>query len=333
MLDSKARIRLCNSPTPLEPLPRLNAELGGPRLFIKRDDCSGLATGGNKARKLEFLLGEALAQGASHVITVGALQSNHVRQTAAAAARVGLPCLALLENKVDNPSAAYQQNGNLLLDRLFGAEIRIYPRGTDMAAQLQEAAAVLRRQGQVPYAVPLGGSSAVGNLGYVACAEELLQQAQQMGITLDHIVLATGSGGTQAGLLAGMLAQQQSTQVIGISIMGDAAAQSALVCQQVQATLETIGASVACDASAVRVESGYVGEGYGMPTANGLNAILRLARLEAILLDPVYTGKAMAGLIDLVGRGCFSPLENVVFLHTGGQAGLFAYSDDFTQNI
>lgn len=330
LIDHKPRVCLSHVPTPLEPLPRLTKLLGGPQLYIKRDDCSGLATGGNKARKLEFLLGEALAQQATEVVTVGALQSNHVRQTAAAAAKVGLPCIALLEDKVEIGTEAYQHNGNLLLDELLGAKVRRYPRGTNMAEQLAKTCEELRLQGRQPYAVPMGGSSAIGNLGYMACAQELVQQAEEMGIPIKHVVLATGSGGTHAGLQAGMLALELPVEVIGINIMNELAAQSSMVWRQVQATLAEAGVARPFEQADLKLVGGYMGEGYGLPTAMGIEAIRLLAQLEAVLLDPVYTGKAMSGLIDMAKRGHWTSADHVVFLHTGGQAGLFAYADQLS---
>lgn len=327
LTEQQPRVRLGHAPTPLEPMARLTEWLGGPRLYVKRDDCTGLATGGNKARKLEFLLADALAQGATAVVTVGALQSNHVRQTAAATARLGLACVALLEDKVDIATAAYQHGGNVLLDGLLGASVRRYPRGTDMAAQLAAVCDELRGQGQRPYAVPMGGSSAIGNLGYVECARELAQQAQDMGIPLTHIVLATGSGGTHAGLQAGVLALGLPVQVVGVNIMGEVGAQTAMVWRQLQATLAQLDVASPFGVADLTLVDGHVGSGYGLPTASGMEAIRTVARLEALLLDPVYTGKAMGGLIDLARCGHWSAGDHVVFLHTGGQAGLFAYAD------
>ena len=329
-IDHHPRVRLGHAPTPLEPMARLSEWLGGPSLYVKRDDCTGLATGGNKARKLEFLLGDALAQGATVVVTVGALQSNHVRQTAAAAAKLGLACVALLEDKVDIATAAYQHGGNVMLDALLGASVRRYPRGTVMAEQLAAVCDELRGQGQRPYAVPMGGSSAIGNLGYMDCARELARQARDMGIPMTHIVLATGSGGTHAGLQAGVLALGLPVQVVGINIMGEVAAQAAMVWQQLQATLALAGVASPFGEADLQLMDGYVGSGYGLPTAAGMEAIRTVARLEALLLDPVYTGKAMSGLIDLARRGHWSRDDHVLFLHTGGQAGLFAYADQMS---
>ncbi|MDE2415972.1 MAG: D-cysteine desulfhydrase [Comamonadaceae bacterium] len=327
LTDAYPRVRLGHLPTPLEPLPHLTEWLAGPRLYVKRDDCTGLATGGNKARKLEFLLADALAQGATVVVTVGALQSNHVRQTAAAAARLGLACVALLEDKVDIATAAYQQGGNVMLDALLGASVRRYPRGTDMAARLAAVCDELQGQGQRPYAVPMGGSSAIGNLGYVECARELAQQALDQGIPMTHIVLATGSGGTHVGLQAGVLALGLPVQVVGVNIMGEVGAQTAMVWRQLQATLAQLDVASPFGATDLTLVDGHVGSGYGLPTAGGMEAIRTVARLEALLLDPVYTGKAMGGLIDLTRRGHWSAGDHVVFLHTGGQAGLFAYAE------
>ncbi|MEN5035341.1 D-cysteine desulfhydrase [Pseudomonas sp. TWI929] len=329
MLVDKTRVRLCHERTPLEFLPNLTRSLGGPKIYIKREDCSGFATGGNKGRKLEYLVADAISKGATHLLTTGAIQSNHVRQTAAAAAKMGLRCIALLEDKVDVPTEAYQRNGNRLLTDLFGAEVKTYPAGTNMAEMVQQQVSVLEMQDLVPYVVPMGGSTAVGNLGYVACAEELSQQADEMGINIDHVVVTTGSAGTHAGLLAGFLALKSKTQVTGISIMGTLQGQSDLVKKQTIETLDLIGAGDAYDAEAVKVEDGYVGASYGIPTEAGLAAISRLAREEAILLDPVYTGKAMSGLIDLVEQGRFSKTDTIVFLHTGGYVGLFAYAETF----
>jgi len=328
-ISDRPRVRLSHSPTPLEPLTRLSRHLGGPHLYIKRDDCSGLATGGNKARKLEFLLGEALADKATDIITVGALQSNHVRQTAAAAARLGIPCIALLEEKVPIDADAYRSNGNVLLDQLLGAEVRRYPRGTDMAGQLELACAALRAQGRRPYAVAMGGSSPVGSLGYMDCAEELVQQADEMNIPLSHIVVATGSGGTHAGLLAGMVALQRPVTVCGINIMGAVAAQRDMVGRLAERTLALAGVAAQGMPADIQLYGDYLGTGYGMPTAAGMAAIRLLAEQEGVLLDPVYTGKAMSGLLDLLRQGHWSADDHVVFLHTGGQAGLFAYADSF----
>ncbi|THF65183.1 D-cysteate sulfo-lyase [Pseudothauera rhizosphaerae] len=323
------RVRLVHAPTPLEPLPRLTELLGGPRLYIKRDDCTGLATGGNKTRKLEFLLGDALARGATHVVTHGATQSNHVRQTAAAAARLGLKCTALLEARIADGSVEYRNSGNVFLDRLFDATLEARPAGLDMNAEVETHAARLHDRGEAAYAIPGGGSNPVGALGYVACAQEILQQADAAGIVVHHVVHATGSTGTQAGLVAGFQGHSSGVPVLGISVRAERSVQEDKVWQLAGRTLELLGVATPLAREAVRANSDYVGPGYGRPTPEMVDAVKLLARTEGILLDPVYSGKGFAGLLDLIRKGRFGKDENVVFVHTGGAVGLFGYRDTF----
>lgn len=323
------RIRLGHLPTPLEPMPALSRALGGPNLFIKRDDCTGLATGGNKTRKLEFLMGEALQQGAEVVVTQGAVQTNHGRQTAAAAARLGLACEILLERRVREPESGYEVQGNVLLDRMFGATLSFHAPG-DMNALARARTEALQAQGRKAYFIPGGGSNPVGALGYVDCALELLRQADQTGLRVDHLVLATGSTGTQAGLLAGLEGAHTGIPVTGISVRQPKARQEEAVYALAQATAEHLGVKGGIDRSRVVAFDDYVGDGYGVPTPAMVEAVTLTARTEGILLDPVYSGKGMAGLIDLVRKGHFRRDENVVFLHTGGSTALFAYPNLFT---
>jgi len=330
-LDRFPRIELCHAPTPLEFMPRLTQHLGGPQIWIKRDDCTGMALGGNKARKLEFLLGDALQQGADHVVTLGALQSNHVRQTAAAAAHLGLACTVLLEHRHPNPDSDYLHNGNVLLDVLLGAEIVYRPGGTDMAAALTQMGDQLRAKGRRPYLIPSGGSNPVGTLGYVKAAQELLQQAQEKSLRLDHIVVASGSAGTQAGLAVGVAAQTSTVAVQGFAVSQAAHLQHARVSALAIATAQWIGNLPALSPEAIRVNSDYLGGGYSIPTPAMVEAVQQVAKLEGILLDPVYTGKAMAGLMDWVRRGHYRANENIVFVHTGGQAGLFGFCDTLSR--
>lgn len=318
--------RLAQLPTPLDPAPRLQSHLGGPRLFIKRDDLTGLGLGGNKARKLEFLLGEALAQGADTILTVGALQSNHARQTAAACAKLGLKCELILRRS-HHASESYLANGNVLLDRLFGARLTIIESGANREEAMEQRACELRAAGARPYLIAVGGSCITGNLGYVACAEEMLRQAGEAGITLDAVVLATGSGGTHAGLVAGFLALRAATRVIGIAVEGTRADQESAVYDLAADTALHLGITRPLPRDAVTVLDEFVGQGYARPTMAMRAALGISARLEGIVLDPVYTGKAMSGLIGLVQRRYFRPDENVVFLHTGGVPGLFAYPE------
>ncbi len=319
------RLKIAHLPTPLEPLQNLTRLLGGPNLWIKRDDCTGLGTGGNKTRKLEFLAAEALAQGADTLITQGAVQTNHGRQTAAIAARLGLRCILLLEHRVATDDPDYLKNGNVLLDRLFGAELRELPGGTDMNAAMEPVAEEVRRAGGRPYTIPGGGSNEVGALGYVGCALELVHQANEQGLVIDHIVHATGSAGTQAGLVAGIAAMNARIPVLGIGVRAPRERQEANVHALACRVAEKLGLRSGIDRSAVAANCDYVGEGYGIPTPAMVEAVQLFARHEGILLDPVYTGKAAAGLIDLCRRGFFAKGTNVVFLHTGGAAGLHAY--------
>jgi len=319
------RIRLGHGPTPLEPLQNLTRLLGGPDLWIKRDDCTGLATGGNKTRKLEFLMAQALAEGADTVITQGATQSNHARQTAAAACKLGMGCEIILEDRTGSKAHDYRASGNVLLDRLFGAGIREVAGGTDMKAALEQVAAELRAQGRKPYVIPGGGSNATGALGYVNAALELVAQANERGLKIDWLVHATGSAGTQAGLVAGLEAMRSGIPVLGIGVRAQRHAQEESVFRLAEQVAAAIGAAGAVTRERVVANCDYVGPGYGLPTPGMLEALKTFARTEGILLDPVYSGKGADGLIDLVQKGFFKPGETVVFLHTGGSAGLFGY--------
>ncbi|MFP1877196.1 D-cysteine desulfhydrase [Lonsdalea quercina] len=326
------RLSLGHFPTPLEPLPALTAYLNGPTIYIKRDDATGLATGGNKTRKLEFLLAEALQQEADIILTQGATQSNHVRQTIAAAAKLGLKTKVLLEKRVEDYGEPYQRSGNILLDNLLGGEIVDHlPAGTDMQQALESLADELRREGHRPYVIPGGGSNVTGALGYVACAEELLFQSSQQRLRIDHIVHASGSSGTQAGLVAGLTAVRSGIPVLGISVRAPKEKQEENVYRLAQQIWQRLGIDEALPRAAVQANSDYVGKGYGIPNEGTREALHLLARLEGILLDPVYSGKGMAGLIDLIRKGHFKKGEQVVFIHTGGSAGLFGYREFFEQ--
>ncbi len=327
-LASFPRFRLAHLPTPLEPMVRLTEMLGGPRLYIKRDDCTGLAIGGNKTRKLEFLIADAIADGADTIITTGGVQSNHVRQTAAAAAKAGLKCELVLARTVPWEAAEYELTGNIQLDRLLGANVRIFPGDTDRLVKMAEIADKIKSGGGRAYVVPSGGSTAVGALGYVDCALELSRQADTQDLVVDYLVHATGSAGTQAGLVAGFHAINSRTQVIGIDIDAEPDLVAAKVQELATETCRKLSIAPPPDTATV-VESGYAGQAYGLPTDGMVAAVKLLAREEGILLDPVYTGKAMAGLIDLVKSGRFEISANIVFLHTGGSPGLFAYRNAF----
>jgi L-cysteate sulfo-lyase len=323
------RIRLGHGPTPLEPMPNLTRLLGGPTLWIKRDDCTGLATGGNKTRKLEYLMAEAVAQGADTVITQGATQSNHARQTVAAACRLNMQSHVILEDRTGYTRAEYKRSGNVFLDALMGASISEVPADTDMTAAMAALAEKLRGEGRKPYVIPGGGSTPIGALGYVTCALELAAQANDAGLDIDCLVHATGSAGTQAGLVAGMSGARTQVPVLGIGVRAPRPAQEQKVFDLACQTAELLGTAGSVRREDVVANCDYVGAGYGLPTPGMVEAVTLVARHEGILLDPVYSGKGMAGLIDLVRKGHFRAGQNVVFLHTGGAVALYGYTEAF----
>lgn len=326
-LSEFPRVSLAHLPTPLEHLPRLSDHLEGPEIFVKRDDCTGLATGGNKTRKLEFSMGEALQQGADTIITVGAVQSNHVRQAAAAACKLGLKCEVLLEHRVAHPSDLYKSSGNILLDRLFGANLREYDKGTDFDTEMEAIADEVRSNGGTPYIIPGGASNPVGALGYVTCAVELLQQAEDAKLTFDHFVTTSGSAGTHAGLAVGLRGSGNDKPILGFGVNAGREIQEERVYGLACETAEYLAAPGIVTRNDIFADCNYVGSGYGEPTAEMNEAVLLAARLEGLLFDPVYTGKALAGMIDYIRQGRIGKGSTVVFLHTGGAAGLFAYAD------
>jgi len=320
------RVSLAHLPTPLEPMPRLSALLDGPELWIKRDDCTGLSTGGNKTRKLEFLMAEALEQGADIVLTQGATQSNHARQTAAAAAKLGLDCHLLLEDRTGYNHENYRFNGNVLLDHLHGATIEYRGPDLDMHAEMVAVADKFAADGRKPYVIPGGGSNPTGALGYVNCALEMINQFVTTGLDVDHIVHATGSAGTQAGLITGLSAMNANIPLLGIGVRAPKPKQEENVYNLAVATAEKLGCPGVVDRADVVANTDYVGDGYGIPSPAALEAIDLFARYEAILLDPVYSAKGAAGLIDLIRKGHFKKGERIVFLHTGGAIGLTGYT-------
>jgi L-cysteate sulfo-lyase len=326
------RVFLAHLPTPLERLDRLSRELGGPEIWIKRDDCTGLSTGGNKTRKLEFLMAEAQALGADTIITQGATQSNHARQTAAFAAKLGLACHLLLEDRTGSNDPNYNSNGNVLLDHLHGATTSRRAGGMDMAIEMELVAERLRAEGRKPYVIPGGGSNPTGALGYVNCALELVSQANDRGLLIDQIVTATGSAGTQAGLITGLKAMNAGIPLLGIGVRAPREKQEENVFALAQRTAEKLGCPAVVSRADVVANSNYVGAGYGIPRADTLEAIRMFAQLEGILLDPVYSGKGAAGLIDLIRVGHFTKGQRIVFLHTGGAAGLFGYDAIFSDD-
>jgi len=320
------RRRYTPGPTPIEFLPRLTAALGGPEIWIKRDDLTGLAGGGNKTRKLEFLVAEALAQGADTLITVGAPQSNHCRLTAAAAAKEGLACRLIIEQRV---AGTYDPRGtgNAFLFDLLGVETtRMVELGTDLGAEMQREAEALTAEGRRGYAIPGGGSNALGSMGYVVCAREIVAQSLDLGVGFDRVVCASGSAGTHAGLLVGLEAANAGTTLTGINVRRPQAEQELNVHTLALAVADKLGVGAPARETVTALDR-WVGGGYSIATEEMVEAVRMLATLEAVLLDPVYTGKAMAGLIGLARSGQIAADERVLFVHTGGAPALYAYQD------
>ena len=314
------RLELIGAPTPLEYLPRLSDHLGR-EIFIKRDDTTPLAMGGNKLRKLEFLAADALREGADTLITAGAIQSNHVRQTAAVAAKLGLHCVALLENPIGTRAENYLSNGNRLLLDLFNTQIEMCDVLTDPAAQLDEVGTRIEAQGYRPYVIPVGGSNALGALGYVESALEIAQQCEDA-VEISSVVVASGSAGTHAGLAVGLEQLMPQAELIGVTVSRAVADQLPKVVALQQAVANSLELQAKAD---IILWDDYFAPGYGTPNEEGMAAVKLLAQLEGILLDPVYTGKAMAGLIDGITQKRFKDEGPILFVHTGGAPALFAY--------
>ena len=331
-LSRFARRRYTAWATPVEPMPRFSAALAascpggrGPEVWVKRDDQLGLFPGGNKTRKLEFLVADALAQGADTLVTCGAPQSNHCRITLAAAVKEGLQCRFVIEERVPN-SYDVHASGNNFMFRLLGVEaITVVPAGTDMAAAMARVAAEVAGVGRKAYVIAGGGSNALGGLGYVACAQELQQQCFDAGLSFDRLVVGSGSSGTHGGLLAGFLGNRIGTPIVGIGVSRNPVDQVPLVHKEAQAVVDLVGAAFSVPREAVQCVGGYWQPKYSLPNAGMVEAVQMLARTEGILLDPVYTGKVMAGLIGLARQGELKAGERVLFLHTGGLPSLHAY--------
>ncbi|HUT72745.1 MAG TPA: D-cysteine desulfhydrase [Desulfatiglandales bacterium] len=321
------RRRYTPGETPMEKAPRLTDALGGPDIYIKRDDLLGLAGGGNKTRKLEFLVADALAQGADTLITCGAVQSNHCRLTLAAAVKEGLDCRLVLEERVPgtyDPEAS----GNNFLFNLMGVEtVTVVSGGLDMMKAMDEAADEVKAEGRKAYVIPGGGSNPIGATGYVACAQEIMTQTFEQGISIDYLVCASGSAGTHAGLVTGFYGCNMNVPVLGINVSRTKQDQEELVYGLVKRTSRHVGLNFEIPREAVTCFDEYVGPGYSLPTPGMAEAVRMLARTEGILLDPVYTGKTMAGLIDLVRKGFFNKDDTVLFVHTGGSPALYVYQD------
>ena len=336
-LSKYPRVKLIHSPTPLEYLENLTQHLDGPDIYIKRDDCTGLAFGGNKSRKLEFLIGDALKNKADVIITAGAVQSNHCRQTAAAATKFGMECII-----VAKPSWSKEYNGNLFLDELLGAKLVLLEEDNEaldqggklsMEETIENLMADLKTKGKNPYYIPVGGSNSIGSLGYISMTMELIVQANEMGIEIGSMVAASGSGGTQTGMILGADVEKSGIQTVGMAISSDATIVIPKLKDLCNQTSDYYELGLSYDEKDIIFNDNYIGEGYGIPSEEMIEAVKLLARKEGIILDPVYSGKAFAGMVDLIKKGYFDKSKAVVFIHTGGTPALFVYSDSFREYI
>ena len=336
-LSKYPRVKLIHSPTPLEYLENLTQHLDGPDIYIKRDDCTGLAFGGNKSRKLEFLIGDALKNKADVIITAGAVQSNHCRQTAAAATKFGMECII-----VAKPSWSKEYNGNLFLDELLGAKLVLLEEDNEaldqggklsMEETIENLMADLKTKGKNPYYIPVGGSNSIGSLGYISMTMELIAQANEMGIEIGSMVAASGSGGTQTGMILGADVEKSGIQTVGMAISSDATIVIPKLKELCNQTSDYYELGLSYEEKDIIFNDNYIGEGYGIPSEEMIEAVKLLARKEGIILDPVYSGKAFAGMVDLIKKGYFDKSKAVVFIHTGGTPALFVYSDSFREYI
>ncbi len=316
--------------TPIEPMARLSEALGGKvNLYVKRDDLLPGAAGGNKTRKLDFCIADALEKGADTIITCGAIQSNHCRLTASWSAKEGLDCHLVLEERV---AGSYKEDGsgnNFLFELLGVKSKRVVAGGSDMLAEMEKTEAELKAQGRKPYIIPGGASNPIGALGYAACAEEMMHQLNDMGLRIDHIIVPSGSAGTHSGMVVGMNGTNANIPISGMNVSRPKDVQEEIVLGLAQQTAELLGVKGGVSAQDVVCYADYVGPGYSLPTESMIEAVKLFAMQEAILLDPVYSGKCAAGLIDLVRKGVFQEGSNVLFLHTGGSPALYAYLDTF----
>lgn len=330
ILDDYPRAKLAHAPTPIDAMPNLSAHFGGGTLFVKRDDCSGLGMGGNKARQLEFYLGQAVKQQADTILITGAVQSNYVRTAAAAARKMGMDIHIQLEERVANPPALYRHSGNVLLNRIYGATLYSYPDGEDEAGadrQLEIIAGTLRDQGKSPYVIHLSaGHPPLGALGYVDGAREIVSQMDQASLQFDEIVVATGSGATHAGLLFGLRAMGCNIPVIGACVRRTKELQTPRIIERCTEIADLLKIDNPVDPSDVTITDDALAPGYGKLNDSAVEAITLSAHKEGIILDPVYTAKSMAGFI--VRARCSKPDQNLLFIHTGGQPAIFGYESD-----
>lgn len=328
-LTSIPRRKYTYGPTPIEYLENLSKLLNGPEIFIKRDDYLGLAGGGNKTRKLEFLVADALKNNADTLITCGAVQSNHCRLTLSAAKKEQLDCHLVLEERVPNSYNPQANGNNFLYNLLNAASKTVVPGGSDMIREMEKVAKEVEAKGKKPYIIPMGGSNEIGAIGYVACADEINSQLRESSMDIDYIITPTGSAGTHAGLLTGMGESNNNIPIVGISVNNKKSVQEENIHKLVKKTADYLNLQKKLEKNSVKVLDNYIGPGYSLPTDGMIEAVKLLAQREGILLDPVYTGKTMAGLIDLIRQGYFRKGEKVLFMHTGGSPALFNYSSLF----
>ena len=332
LLAAFPRVRLIDGATPVYQLRELVRQIpyaGDVNVFVKRDDLMALGGGGNKLRKLEFLLGAAEAQGADTIVTIGGLQSNHARLTAAAAAKAGLHCEIILGRQVPRTNDEYEHGGNVFLNKIFGARVEVAQVGVAPLERARERMEELVKSGRRPYLIPTGGSTAIGSLGYASCLYEILEQQEQLSVQFDHIVVANGSSGTHAGLAAGLRSVGQSPRIVqAFTTLFDDGASRKTTAALAQAASDLLG-QASIPEEEILVDGSQRGPGYGIPTEDMKNAVLALARSEGILLDPVYSGKAFAGMLSYIRDGKFKSGSNVLFIMTGGTPSIYAYRDAF----
>ncbi|MFL1527492.1 D-cysteine desulfhydrase family protein [Pseudomonas sp. O230] len=333
-LSAFARADLMQGPTPIQRAERLEQLLGlqarGIRLFLKRDDHMLLGGGGNKLRKLEFHIGAAQQAGIDTVITVGGVQSNHARLTAAVCARLGIDCELILTRSVPKSEVDYELNGNVLLDQLFGAQLQVLAAGTDSLARAETRAGQLRESGHKVLVISMGGSTPLGSLGYARCAAEIAQQETALGLTFNQVVVPNGSAGTHAGLATGFQLLGRGTSIVkSYSVLSDRDSSATRTLKLTQDTLALLGSSASVRPEEIVIDGSQLGEGYGLPTQAMQDAVRLMARAEGLLIDPVYSGKAFAGLVADLKQGRFRDGDNVLFVMTGGTPGLYAYRETF----
>ncbi|MFK7825720.1 MAG: D-cysteine desulfhydrase family protein [Oligoflexales bacterium] len=329
-LKNFPNLHLANLPTPLIPLTNLSKHLSGPKIYLKSDNLTGHGGGGNKLRKLSYVLADAVKNGATDIITTGATQSNHSRMTASQCARLGLKCHLILENRRENYDPKHLNSGNIFLDKLFGAQIYHFKKGTDTKKEMELLAQKLKSQNRVPYIIPGGASNPLGAIAYVEAAAEIVEQLSVLNVNARYLVTATGSAGTQAGLAVGLQVLGSEMGLLGISTRTQRFLQEEKVFALTKKIIEKIEFSPSTvNRKFIMVNSDFIGTGYGEPSKECIEAIKLVAEHEGILLDPVYSGKAMAGLIALIRNKQFNKKDAVVFLHTGGEDSLPAYEDYF----